>query len=118
MVDVNLFPLDLVMFRDWLIVQQQAGALVGVACDGTACPLSRFLSFLYGGSWLVYGVVYERLDAIDACFELPEWAEEFAAIVDWVESEGKPLSASAALQCLQQACRECGMSVEGRAYTW
>jgi hypothetical protein len=117
--EINPFPLDPVTFRDWLREQQQAGASVGLSCDDEACPLSRFLSFLYGGSWVVDVSTYERLDddllhPIAACFPLPAWAERFAAFVDGAANNAiRSVSAAEALVHLTWACGISDLFLEG-----
>jgi len=115
---LNLYPLDAVTLRDWLVEQKQAGVSAGKSCDDTDCPLSRFLSFLYGSSFVVHFADYERLDhdvlhEIDERTPLPEWAERFVYLVDWAAGcNVKPVPASAALLHLRQACHEYGVSLE------
>lgn len=117
MVDVNLYPLDPDTFAEWLLEQQQACVPVGQSCDDTDCPLSRFLSSLYGGSFAVHLSDYERLAndllyGLVDCWSLPTWAIRFVFLTDWAaDCLVLPVSAAAALGYLRQACRECGVAL-------
>lgn len=109
--DVNLYPLDALEFRAWLL-SSPAGPVVGTACDDDDCPLARFLASHYDGAFSVHQSDYERryddlLYEVDDQLPLPAWAQTFAHLVDVAAGGAEsPVFWYTALECLQAACSD------------
>lgn len=97
-------------FRWWLATKR-AGAPVGYLQDPETCPLARYLDWVTGEPWIVYGPDADRgaPDGAWTTVPLPEWAVRFTELVDRLPDE-RPgwgrrtrVTAAVALELLGQA---------------
>jgi hypothetical protein len=103
-------PLDRAAFRRWLEAKR-AWAPVGYLQHSEQCPLARYLDWVTGDPWIVYGPDADRGFRTGewTTVPLPQWAARFTELVDRLPDE-RPgwerrtrVTAAVALELLDQA---------------